>query len=187
MHLYCPPFTCGQCYRKVFLWSVYFEGCMWCLGGEKCVARKFKDRDESRWVLQKWKEEVEGGKILHPTQSHAETTPSSPCALTPPSPHPGGDSSLPAITSANASPTSPPLAVEDSDDHPNAPTETVPSHPCSDITPRSRIGMVNTRPICGDDVLAAVCHALINGPGSPTAQLQHVESLPVTNGNDHLT
>ena len=37
--------------------------------------------------------------------------------------------------------------------------------------------MVNTRPVCGDDVLAAVCHASTNGPGSPTAQLQHVESL----------
>ena len=86
MPLYRPPFTCGQCHRKVFLWCVSCEGCMWCLEGEECVARKFKDRDESRWVLQKWEEEVEVGKILHPTQSHAETTPSSPCALTPP-PH----------------------------------------------------------------------------------------------------
>ena len=59
---------------------------MWCLEGEECVARKFKDTDESRWVLQKWEEEVEVGKILHPTQSHAETTPSSPCAFPPP-PH----------------------------------------------------------------------------------------------------
>ena len=59
---------------------------MWCLEGKECIARKFKDRDESRWVLQKWEEEVEVGKILHPTQSHAKTTPSSPCALTPP-PH----------------------------------------------------------------------------------------------------
>ena len=73
----------------------------------------FKDTDESRWVLQKWEEEVEGGKILRPTQSHAETTPSSLCALSPPSPHPDGDSSLPAITSANASSTSLPLAMEE--------------------------------------------------------------------------
>ena len=75
MHLYRPPFTCGQCHWKVFLWCVYCEGCMWCLEGEECVARKFKDRDESRWVLQKWEKEVEVGKILHPTQSHAKTTP----------------------------------------------------------------------------------------------------------------
>ena len=76
---------------------------MWSLEGEECVARKFKDRDESRWVLQKWEEEVGVGKILHPTQSHAKATPSSPCALSPPSPHP----------SANASPTSPPLAMDE--------------------------------------------------------------------------
>ena len=37
--------------------------------------------------------------------------------------------------------------------------------------------MVIARPVCGDDVLAAVCNALTNGPGGPTAQLQHVESL----------
>ena len=59
---------------------------MWCLEGEECVAPKFKDRDESRWVLQKWEEEVEVGKILHPTQSHAETTPSSPVCFVPPPP-----------------------------------------------------------------------------------------------------
>ena len=82
---------------------------MWCLEGEECAARKFKDRDESRWVLQKWEEEVEVGKILHSTQSHAETTPSSPCALPATLPHPDGNSSLPAIASPNASPANPPL------------------------------------------------------------------------------
>ena len=101
-----------------------------------------------------------------------------PCALTPPSPHPDGDSSLPAITPANASPTSPPLAMEELADHPKAGTETVPPPPCSNITPPSQTGMVITRPVCGDDVLAAVCHALTNGRGGPAAQLQHVESLP---------
>ena len=98
---------------------------------------------------------------------------SSLCALSPPSPQPDGDSNLPALTSANASPTSPPLTMEELDDHPNAPTET----PCSNTTQPSQLGMVNTRPVCGDDILAAVCHAPTNGPGSPTAQLQHVESL----------
>ena len=62
---------------------------MWCLEGEECVPRKFKDRDESRWVLQKWEEEVEVGKILHPTQSHAETTPLLPVCFVPPLPTPG--------------------------------------------------------------------------------------------------
>ena len=141
---------------------------MWCLEGEECAARRFKDRDESRWVLQKWEEEVEVGKILHPTQSHAETTPSSPCALPPTLSHPDGNSTLPAIASPNASPVSPPLAMEELD---------VPPPPCSNTSQPSQTGMVNTRHICGDAILAAVCHALADGQGSPTAQLQDVESL----------
>ena len=68
--------------------------------------------EKARWVLQKWEEEVEVGNILHPTHSHAETTPSSPCVLSPTLPHPDGNSSLPAIASPNASPTSPPLAMD---------------------------------------------------------------------------
>ena len=63
------------------------------------------------------------------------------------------------------------------DDHPNAPTETVAPPPCSNITLPSQTRMVNTRPVCGDGVLAALYHALTNGPGTPTAQLQHVQSL----------
>ena len=66
--------------------------------------------------------------------------------------------------------------MEELDDKPNAPTENVPPPPCSNTTQPSQIGMVHTRPIRGDDILAAVCHALTNGPGSPAAQLQHVES-----------
>ena len=119
MHLYRPPFTCGQCHRKVFVWCVYCEGCMWCLEGKECATRKFTDRDELRWVLQKWEEEVEVGKILHPTQSHAKTTPSSPCALPPTSPHPDGNSSLPAIASPNASLASLSLAMEELGAHPH--------------------------------------------------------------------
>ena len=110
----------------------------------------------------------EVGKILHPTQSHAETTPSSPCALPPTSPHPDGNSSLPTIASPNASPTSPLLAMEELD---------VPPPPFSNTTQPSQTGMVNTRHVCGDDLLAVVCHALTDGQGSPTALLQYVESL----------
>ena len=34
---------CGskQCHRKIFLWSVYCEGCIWCLESEECAACKF--------------------------------------------------------------------------------------------------------------------------------------------------
>ena len=112
MHLDHPLFTFGQCHRKVFLWCVYCEGCMWCLEGEECASRRFKQRDALRWVLQKWEEEVEVEKSLHPAQSHAETTPSSPCALPPTSLHPDGNNRLPSIASLNASLASPPLAME---------------------------------------------------------------------------
>ena len=126
---------------------------------------------------QKWKEEVEFGKILHPTQSHSKTTPSFRCALSPTLPHPDGNINLPAIASPNASLASPPLAMEELDDHPNAPTEIVPPSPCSNTTQPSQMGMVNTRHVCGDDILAVVCRALTNGQGNPAAQLQHVGSL----------
>ena len=141
---------------------------MWCLEGEECAARKFKDRDEWQWILQKWEEEVEVGKILQPTQSHAETTPSSLCALPPTSPHVDGNSSLPAIASPNASPASPPLAMEEL---------YVPPTPCSNTTQPSQTRMVNMRHVCGDDIVAAMCHALIDGQGCPTALLRDVESL----------
>ena len=167
MHLYRPSFTSGQCHRKVFLWCVYRDGRV-VLEGDECDARKFKDRDGLRWVLEKWEEEVEVGKILHPTQSHAETTLSSPCALPPTLPHSDGNNSLPAIASPYASSSSPPLAMEELDVLPP---------PCSNTTQPSHIAMVNARHICGDDILAAVCHALTDGQGSPTAQWHDVESL----------
>ena len=49
-----PPF-----FLLPFMFGCSCLGCMWCLEGEECAARKFNDRDESRWVLQKWEEEVE--------------------------------------------------------------------------------------------------------------------------------
>ena len=62
-----------------------------------------------------------------------------------------------------------------------------PPAPCSNFTPPSQTGMVNTMPVCGDDVLAAMCHALTNGPGSPTANCNMLSHCSVTNGFDHLT
>ena len=46
MRLYRPPFTCGQCYRAVYLWCIFCDGCIHCLVGVECLARRFKDRDE---------------------------------------------------------------------------------------------------------------------------------------------
>ena len=45
------------------------DGCIHCLVGVECLARRFKDRDEVKWVLQKWEKEVQVESILHPTPS----------------------------------------------------------------------------------------------------------------------
>ena len=44
MRLYCPRFTSGQCNRAVYLWCIYCDGCIHCLVGVECLARRFKDR-----------------------------------------------------------------------------------------------------------------------------------------------
>ena len=69
MRLYRPPFTCGQCNRAVYLWCIFCDGCIQCLVGVECLARRFKDRDEVKWVLQKWEKQVHVESILHPTPS----------------------------------------------------------------------------------------------------------------------
>ena len=116
--------VCGQCLWAVFIWCVYCEGCIHYLEGEECLARNLKERDESRWVLHKWEEEVQVGKLLLPTPSvvasHAKATTSSPCALSPTLPPPDGESTLPVITPPNPSPTSLFAALELLDGHPSA-------------------------------------------------------------------
>ena len=62
---------------------------MWCLEGEECVARKCKDRDESRWVLQKWEEEVEVGKIFASHAIPCQNYPLLPVCFASPLPKPG--------------------------------------------------------------------------------------------------
>ena len=69
MCLYCPLFTCGQCNRAVYLWCICCDGCIHCLVGMECLARRFKDRDEVKWVLQKSEKEVQLESIVHPTPS----------------------------------------------------------------------------------------------------------------------
>ena len=69
MRLYCPPFTRGQCNRAVYLCCIFCDGCIHCLVGVECLARRFKDRDEVKWVLQKWEKAVHVESILHPTPS----------------------------------------------------------------------------------------------------------------------
>ena len=159
-------------------------------------ARKFQDRDESRWVVQKWEEEVAVGKILHPTQSHAKTTPSSPCALSPPSPHP----------STNASPTSPPLAMEElhveSILHPTSSMNVDGSStfvakasgtPLDPVPPSSILSGIVVAAPSGDhptspsgcpsaeQILVDVCKALSDSQGSFRPSMSEVEALL---GND---
>ena len=69
MRLYRPPFTCGQCNKAVYLWCIFCDGCINCLVGLDCLARQFKDRDEVKWVLQKWEKKVDAETTLHPTPS----------------------------------------------------------------------------------------------------------------------
>ena len=69
MRLYLPPFTCGQCNRAVYLWCICCDGCVHCLVGVECLAQRFKDRDEVKWVLQKWEKGVQVETILHPSPS----------------------------------------------------------------------------------------------------------------------
>ena len=58
MRLHRPPFTCLQCNRAVYMWCIHCNRCIHCLVGVECLARWFKDRDEVKWVLQKWEKEV---------------------------------------------------------------------------------------------------------------------------------
>ena len=58
MRLYCALFACGQCNRAVYLWCIYCDGCIHYLVGVECLAQRFKERDEVKWVLQKWEKEV---------------------------------------------------------------------------------------------------------------------------------
>ena len=69
MRVYRPPFTCGQCNRAVYLWCIFCDGCIHFLVRVECLALRFKDRDEAKWVLQKWEKEVHVESILHPNPS----------------------------------------------------------------------------------------------------------------------
>ena len=53
--------------RAIYLWCIWCDGCIDCLVGVECLARRLKDRDEVKWVLQKSEKEVRAKTILHPT------------------------------------------------------------------------------------------------------------------------
>ena len=53
--------------KPVFLCRIYCDGCIHCLVGAECLVQRFKDRDEVKWVPQKWEKEVQAKTILHPT------------------------------------------------------------------------------------------------------------------------
>ena len=61
-------FCVVKCNRAVCLWCIYYNGCIHCLVGVGLPDKRLKDRDEVKWVLQRW-EEVQAETILHPTPS----------------------------------------------------------------------------------------------------------------------
>ena len=66
MRLYSPRCTFGQCNGAVYLWCIFCDRCIHCLVGVECLARRFKDRDQVKWVLQNWEMEVHVESIVYP-------------------------------------------------------------------------------------------------------------------------
>ena len=58
MRLYRPPSTCSECNEFAYLYCIYSDGCIHCWVGVECPAKWVKYKDEIKWVLQKWEEEV---------------------------------------------------------------------------------------------------------------------------------
>ena len=166
MRLYRPPFTCGQCNRAVYLWCIY-DGCTHCLVGLECLARRFKDRDEVKWVLQKWEKEVDAETILHPTPSVNRVPPNSIPSEIAVGTHPTPSVNVGVAACDNVASTPldpiPPSSI---------PSEIVVATPCTDSPPTSHTGC---RP--AEQILANVCKALSDSHGSFRPSLAEVEAL----------
>ena len=91
LHLYRPPFQCGECNRAVFLWCKFCQGCGWCLTSVNCPGRGHTRSATDQWVLHKWAAEKGAAASLPrvqistptptPTSTADETCASSPtCA-----------------------------------------------------------------------------------------------------------
>ena len=67
LNLFRPPWTCGQCERKVYLWCMHCEGCGFCLTTVECPMRGRIPPDEDAWLYRKWKTEVDVDSLLQAT------------------------------------------------------------------------------------------------------------------------
>ena len=70
LNLFRPPWTCGQCERKVYLWCMHCEGCGFCLTTVECPMRGRIPPDEDAWLYRKWKTEVDVDSLLQATLPH---------------------------------------------------------------------------------------------------------------------
>ena len=55
LNLFRPPWTCGRCERKVYLWCMHYEGCGFCLTTVECPMRGHIPPNEDAWLYRKWK------------------------------------------------------------------------------------------------------------------------------------
>ena len=129
--------------------------------------RRFKDRDEVKWVLQKWEKEVDAETILHPTPSVNRVPPNSiPSGIavgTHPTPCVNvGVAACDKVASTPLDPI-PPSSI---------PSEIVVATPCTDSPATSHTGC---RP--AEQILANVCKALSDSHGSFRPSLAEVEAL----------
>ena len=63
----CPPWTCGECERKVYLWCMHCEGYGFCLTTAECPMRGRIPPNEDVWLYRKWKTEVDVDSLLQAT------------------------------------------------------------------------------------------------------------------------
>ena len=67
LNLFRPPWTCGQCERKVYLWCMHGEGCDFCLTTVECPMRGRIPLDEDAWLHCKWKADPDVDSPLQAT------------------------------------------------------------------------------------------------------------------------
>ena len=67
LNLFYPPWTCGPCERKVYMWCMRCEGCGFCLTTVECPMRGRIPSDKDTWLYRKWKTEVDVDSLLQAT------------------------------------------------------------------------------------------------------------------------
>ena len=63
-----PPWTCGQCEQKVYLWCMHCKGYGFCLTTAECPMRGRIPVVEIGWLYKKWETEVDVRSLLQATE-----------------------------------------------------------------------------------------------------------------------